>query len=193
MSAVSIRWSGAALAAGALLVGSVMTLLPTGVASLATPWVATLFLSGALLTMLALPGMYARQANAAGWVGLAGHALLAIGWALMLYAAANALLNPHALHIPDTAAAALLALALLSGLALTTIATLRARVYPRWVGWLLLAGCIVFPLALFGDVLPTVGSVSLGSVCGIAFGLLFAGAFVGLGVSAWSVSSNVAA
>jgi hypothetical protein len=170
-----------------------VTLLTTGMASLATPWVATLFLSGALLTMLALPGMYARQANKVGWVGLAGHALLAIGWTLIVYSAANTLLNPHATHIPDTAAASLLALAFLSGLVLTTIATLRARVYPRWAGVLLLAGCIVFPFALFGDVLPTVGSVSLGALCGIAFGVLFAGAFVWLGVSAMSVSSNLAA
>ena len=193
MNAVSIRWSGAALAVGALLVGIVVTLLATGMASLATPWVATLFLSGALLTMLALPGTYARQANKVGWVGLAGHALLVIGWVLMLFAAASPLLIPTVSGIPDTPAASLLAFAFLSGLVLTTIATLRARVYPRWAGVLLLAGCIVFPFALFGDLLPTYGSVSLGSLFGIAFGLLFAGAFVGLGISAWTVSGKVAA
>jgi hypothetical protein len=193
MNAVSIRWSGATLAVGALLVGIVVTLLSTGMASLATPWVATLYLSGALLTMLALPSMYARQAHKAGWVGLAGHALLAIGWTLIVYSAANTLLNPNATHIPDTPAASLLALALILGLVLTAIATLRARVYPRWAGVLLLAGCIVFPFAVFGDLMPTVGSVPLGSLAGIAFGLLFAGAFVWLGVSAENVSSNVAA
>ena len=193
MSTVSIRWSGAALAVGTLLVGIVIALLTTRMASLATPWVATLFLSGALLTVLALPGIYAHQAHAAGWVGLAGHALLVIGWVLMLFAAASPLLIPTVSGIPDTPAASLLALAFLLGLVLTTIATLRAGVYPQWVGFLLLANCIVFPFALFGDLLPTYGSVSLGSLFGIAFGLLFAGAFVGLGISAWTVSGKVAA
>jgi hypothetical protein len=193
MSAVSIRWSGASLAVGTLLVGIVTTQLSTSMASLATPWVATLFLSGALLTVLALPGIYARQAHAAGWVGLAGHALLVIGWVLILVSAAIPLLIPTVRGMPDTPAAALLALVLLLGLVLTAIATLRAGVYPKWAGFLLLAGGIAFPFALFGDMLPTVGSVSLGAWFGIAFGLLFAGAFVGLGISAWTVSRTVAA
>src|SRR5215472_13269463 len=155
MSTRSIRWSGAALAVGALLVGIVIALLTTRMASLATPWVATVFLIGAILTVLALPGIYARQAHAAGWVGLAGHALLVIGWVLILFSAASPLLNPNVKSIPDTPAAALLALAFLLGLVLTTIATLRAGVYPQWAGFLLLANCIAFPFALFGDTLPT--------------------------------------
>jgi hypothetical protein len=162
-------------------------------ASLSTPWVATLFFSGAILTVLAIPGIYALQAHAAGWVGLTGHALLVIGWVLILFSAAVPLLIPNVRGIPDTPAAALLALALLLGLVLTAIATLRAGVYPKWAGFLLLAGCIAFPFALFGDMLPTFGSVSLGSLFGIALGLLFAGAFVGLGISAWTLSSKVAA
>jgi hypothetical protein len=190
MSAVTIRWSGATLALGALLVGVVSALVAIHMLSIAVPWVATLFFIGAICTMLALPGMYARQAKKAGWIGLAGHALLAIGWILILYYAANALLNPSVKSIPDTAAASLLALALLLGLALTTIATLRAGVYPKWAGFLLLADCIVFPLALFGDLLPTLGSVSLGSLFGLAFGLLFAGAFIWLGVSVWAPSTT---
>jgi hypothetical protein len=193
MSTRSIRWSGAVLAVGALLVGIVTTLQSTSMASLSTPWVATLFLSGAILTVLALPGIYARQAHAAGWVGLAGHALLVIGWVLILFSAASPLLIPNVRGIPDTPAASLLALALLLGLVLTTIATLRAGVYPKWAGFLLLAGCIAFPFALFGDMLPTYGSVSLGALFGIAFGLLFAGAFAWLGISAWAASSTAAA
>jgi hypothetical protein len=193
MNTASIRWSGATLAVGTLLVGIVTALQATSMTSLATPWVATLFLSGAILTVLALPGIYARQAHAAGWVGLAGHALLVIGWVLILFAAASPLLMPKVRGIPDTPAASLLALALFLGLVLTAIATLRAAVYPKWAGFLLLAGCIAFPFALFGDLLPIIGSVSLGAVFGIAFGLLFASAFVGLGMSAWTVSSTAAA
>jgi hypothetical protein len=193
MSTRSIRWSGAALAVGALLVGIVIALLTTRMASLSTPWVATLFLSGAILTVLALPAIYARQAHAAGLVGLAGHALLVIGWVLILFSAASPLLIPNVKTIPDTAAASLLALAFLLGLVLTTIATLRAGVYPKWAGFLLLANCIAFPFALFGDTLPTYGSVSLGALFGIAFGLLFTGAFAWLGISAWAASSTAAA
>lgn len=189
MSAVFIRWSGAALALGALLVGVMSALVAIHMLSIEAPWVATLLFIGAICTMLALPGMYARQAKETGWIGLAGHALLATGWLLILYYAANALLNPSVKSIPDTVAASLLALALILGLALTTIATLRAGVYPRWAGFLLLADCIVFPFALFGDLLPTLGSASLGSLFGVAFGLLFSAAFVWLGLSSWASST----
>jgi hypothetical protein len=173
--------------------GIATTLVSVSAPSMAPLWVTTLFFIGALLTMLALPGMYARQANAAGWVGLAGHVLLAIGLVLILFYGASPLLTPNVRGLPDTAAASLLALALLSGLVLTTIATLRAGVYPKWAGFLLLAACLGFPFALFGDMLPTFGSLSLGTLFGIAFGLLFAGAFAWLGISAWAASSTAAA
>jgi hypothetical protein len=46
----------------------------------------TALFAGALLLMLGLPGMYARQADAAGWPGLAGHILLAVGAVLLIVA-----------------------------------------------------------------------------------------------------------
>ena len=190
MTVVSFRWSGAALTLGAPLMGMGITLGSTKVAQITTPWVATVFFLGSILTMLALPGIYARQANAVGWLGLAGHVLLATGLVLLIFVAALPLLDPNVSSIPDTAAAALLFFALFAGLVMTSIATLRAGVYPRWTGILLLAACLLLPLAFFSDVLPDVSFVSLGAVLGTGFGLLFAAGFAWLGLSAWATSKS---
>jgi hypothetical protein len=72
---------------------------------------------------------------------------------------------------------------LLLGVALTAIATLRAGVYPRWSGILLLAAggglCFVYFIA---DSLPP-NAWQLGNVI---LGILFAAAFAWIGVSTWT-------
>lgn len=190
MSAVSIRWSGAALTLGALLMGTGIAITTTNVEQMTTAWVAAAFFLGSILTMLALPGIYARQANAAGWLGLAGHVLLATGFVLLLFYAALALLEPDVRGIPDSVTASLLFLALFAGLVMTSIATLRAGVYPRWVGFLLVAACVVLPLATFSDMLPDVSFVPLGALLGAVLGMFFAAGFASLGISAWATSSS---
>ena len=190
MSAVSLRLSGAALTLGALLMGTGIAITSTNVEQITTAWVAAVFLLGSILTMLALPGIYARQAKAAGWLGLAGHVLLATGFVLLIFYGALALLEPNVRGIPDTVTASLLFLALFAGLVMTSIATLRAGVYPRLVGFLLVAACVLLPLATFSDMLPVVSFVSLGALVGAVLAVFFAAGFASLGISAWATSSS---
>jgi hypothetical protein len=132
--------------------------------------------------MLGWPGMYACQAEAAGWLGLVGHVLLQVGNILILVAAAEPLFTPAIKGLGESAAAFFLAIALLLGLILTAIATLRAAVYPRWSGILLLAASVGFLFAFFvAENLPPIA----GPLSGALFGLVNALAFAWIGVSLW--------
>jgi hypothetical protein len=148
----ALRWSGLALVAAALVLGALSVLGSLGLpGQFFSPLVSLLALVGALLLMLALPGMYARQAEAAGGLGLVGHVLLAVGNVLLIGFAAGPLFNPSTtgLNAKISVAAFVLGLALLLGLVLTAMATLRARVYPRWAGILLLAAGVGSLLGFF--------------------------------------------
>ena len=68
--------------------------------------------------------MYARQADAAGWLGLAGHALLQTGILMPLVLAATPLVYPSLNPAPgENLVVFLLGIALTLGLLLTGIAT----------------------------------------------------------------------
>src|SRR5262249_61002970 len=85
MAETSIRWSGVVLLVGAALLGAGIVsaaLHPAADQSLA-PLTSVLLLFSCLLLLLALPGKYAKQANATGGLGLAGHVLLQIGSVLL--------------------------------------------------------------------------------------------------------------
>src|SRR5262245_34147022 len=77
MVKTALRWSGVALVASAILLGTAMAQaalhLPGGVPM---PLGSLLLLVGSMLLMLALPGMYACHAETAGGLGLVGHVLL---------------------------------------------------------------------------------------------------------------------
>src|SRR5437879_5026911 len=107
------RLSGFALLLGSLLV-VLFTIMQFVVFPGGTPdryssqlWqpILLLMVLGLLLIVARLPGMYARQAERAGWLGLVGFALT--GFAVLLFAAVSAL---YALVIPllDTHAQLLL-------------------------------------------------------------------------------------
>ena len=90
-------------------------------------------LSRALALVLSLPAMYARQAGAAGWLGLVGHGLLMAGMVLFLLYAGGSLVDPRfSMHV--SVAVWSLGLSAIIGLLITAIATVRAGVYPRWSG-----------------------------------------------------------
>ena len=190
MVKTTIRGSGLALVVGALLMGAAIAMValrPSG--QLPTPLVSTMLLVASILITLALPGMYARQSKAAGWLGLVGHVLLEVGIVIVIVYAAAPLFNPAVKGLGESVAAFLLGIALLLGLVLTAIATLRAEIYPRWSGILMLAASVGFLFDFFvAEYLPPIA----GQLGNAIFGMLFALAFAWIGVSIWMALSQTA-
>jgi hypothetical protein len=126
--------------------------------------------------------MYAKQSEAVGWLGLTGHALLEAGLILVVVIAAAPLLYPSIREAPGESLVAFgLGIALTLGLLLTGIATLRAGVYPRWSGNLLLAATAGFFFDFFiAEFLPPIA----GQVGSAIFGVLLALALAWVGYSA---------
>jgi hypothetical protein len=157
MTQTALRWSGAALVAfGLLLVpGAVLaTLQARGQISFAG--FGFLNVMGPALFMLALQGVYARQAEAAGLLGLVGHVLLSLGTVLLIVLASQSLYQSQP-RLRTEGGVTLLALAgaLVLGFILTGLATLRAAVYSRWVGVLLLVvGGVVAPFFFAAPFIP---------------------------------------
>src|SRR5262245_45671301 len=128
MSNIALKWSGIVLVGGALLLGLGIVadaLRPPAAAFSSLE--SGLLLSGAIMLMLALPAMYARQAQAAGALGLAGHVLLETGMLLIVLVAADPLLHPASPEpSQENYVLFVLGLALLFGLLLTAAATWTA-------------------------------------------------------------------
>jgi hypothetical protein len=185
MVTVALRWSGLALVAAALFLGAMAVLGSLGrPGPFFSPLVSLLALVGALMLMLALPGMYARQAEAAGWLGLVGYVGLSVGNVLLIGFAAGPLFNPSltGLNAEISVAAFVLGLALLLGLVLTAVATLRARVYPRWAGMLLLAAFVGSLLGFFiAWALPPLAAGLISVMAGASLAL----ALAWIGVVLW--------
>ena len=101
MTEISFRWSGILLVAGAALLGVaiVITALKPVINPVLSPQISRLLLFASIFLLLSLPAMYLRQADAAGWVGLAGHILLQTGILLLVLLAATPILYP-ALQTP---------------------------------------------------------------------------------------------
>ncbi len=165
-----IRWGGlAALLSGALLL--VSDVLEFFVLDLgyfgATPdsgiyvVVAGLFLLATLLASLGLVGLYAGQVEASGSIGLLGFLLAYAGtvlvsgvfWAQALFVPLLTEAAPESLYYEGTArwldfgfvgSFSLFAL----GWLLFGVATLRARIYPRWAAVLLMVGVVLVVLRL---------------------------------------------
>jgi hypothetical protein len=143
-------------------------------------------LIGAVFLLLGLPGMYARQAGRAGILGLLGFLFI---WYVTLFQGvmtpfANVTVMPgllthqvtlsYAITPPSTWTPFFIVsmVGQVLGVLLLAIATLRARVFPRWIGWLLVATLVVGVVS-FVPFLP--GAVStltpiLGSVVMAGFG-----------------------
>jgi hypothetical protein len=180
-----LRGSGLALTAGALFVGVVI--VSTAFQAQNQPptlLVSTLLLVASILIVLSLPAMYARQAEAAGWPGLVGHVLLEVGLLPIVVYAAAPMFYPQIHGTPEPNTGGLvLGTALMLGLPLTAIATLRAGVYPRWSGILLLAASVGMAFAfVMADALPPIA----GQLGYIIFGTLFASGFAWMGIAIWT-------
>lgn len=163
------RLSGGVLVVGALFTMSGLLLHPSGntpVNYLSPIWLPAnlLILVGALLAALGLPGTYARQAERAGKLGLIGLTLtffvvllfdVALGAietflfpALAAHEATRSLL---AGPLPAPYGRLILVALLLElvGPILLGIATLRAKVFPSWTGWLLIATPVLVLIGFF--------------------------------------------
>lgn len=183
MAEIAFRWSGILLVLGAALLGAaiVSVSLKPVMEQAFSPGVSLLMLLSSILLILSLPAMYARQANAAGWLGLSGYALLQSGILIMVVLAATPLLYPSLNPIPgENLVVFLLGIALTVGLLLTGIATMRAGVFPRGAGILLLAATAGFFFVFFvAEFLPPV----TGQVGSAIFGILLALSLAWMGIA----------
>lgn len=192
MSEIAFRWSGILMVLGAALlgVGIVVIAFKPVINQVFAPGISFLILVSAILLLLALPAMYARQAGAAGWLGMAGHALLQTGILLLVVLASTPILYPSFKEAPgENLVLFLLGIALTLGLLLTGIATMQAGVFPRWASILIIAATIGFFFDFFiAEFLPPLAG-QLGSAI---FGILLALALAWIGVSLWMVNPGQA-
>jgi hypothetical protein len=112
-----------------------------------------LVLAAHVLLVFALVGLYAAQAERSGLLGSLGMVLGVVGTILVSGVVLVEIAGASGAEVEDVlgtglpAALALLAgLAFLVGLILFGVATMRAGIFPRWAGLLLIAGDVVFGL-----------------------------------------------
>jgi hypothetical protein len=201
-STTSYRLSGIALIIGSVLsiVYNICQAFLNGndLASITSPLSMFSFVMGfigSVFVLLGLPGVYARQAGRAGILGLLGFLFL---WYVTLYQGViipftsvtiisqiTAHIVPQSVAVPmaTTPPPAWMPFFLVSlvgqvlGILLLAIATLRARVFPRWTAWLLIATLVVgvvsfvpfFPQALL-SLTPIIASVA---IAGFGYALLW--------------------
>jgi hypothetical protein len=169
-----IRWAGfSAMLAGIVFAGIQPIHPPDVLASVnTTAWaiITPIKTAMALLFLLGITGIYARQVDKIGWLGLAGFLAFSLCWSLEL-----AFIFAEAFIIPPLASAApqfvegffgivngnpvemnlgvlptiykLMSLLYLLGGLLFGIATYRAGILPRWAGGLLAVTALLTPLA----------------------------------------------
>ena len=170
-----IRWAGLSAMVGGIVYVVVVGLFhqPNLLSSTTTTqWVIVHTLATAMcfFFLLGLTGIYARQAEAVGWLGLAGYLLYSLNWMLTaLFTSAEVLILPHLATQAPTLADGFLGaftssasagtfgtlaqLWTLTGLlyilggVLFGIATFRAGILPRWAAALLVIGSALAPAA----------------------------------------------
>lgn len=181
MTYTAIRLSGFGLMAGAALLGAAIVTLSFNpvMDQIFSPGISLLLLLSSILLLLSLPGMYAKHAGLAGWLGLAGHALLQTGLILVVVIGAAPFVYPSLREaLGESLVVFGLGIALTLGLLLTGIATLQAGVYPHWSGILLLAATAGFFFDFFiAEFLPPIA----GQVGSATFGVLLALALAWMG------------
>lgn len=185
------RLNGGTLIAGSLLlllasvIGAILfpghSSTPTQVLGSTWPLVILMTLLGSLLFVISLPGMYLRQAGRAGIIGLIGFTLLFFDFLLQgaVFSSVQVVILPFLAQkapqlmggnsLPFSAFLILIVSGLMQiiGGILLGIATMRARVFPRWTGVLLLVSGIAFLLTIpplpspIGDSIEVVSFVTL--------------------------------
>jgi hypothetical protein len=186
MMEIAMRWSGLIMIMGAALFGTAVVFISFKpvVNQSFSPTISLLLLLASVCLLLSVPGMYFKQADAAGSLGLAGYVLLQTGILLLVVIAAPALLYPSLNQAPgENVVFFVLGIAFTLGLLLTGVATLQAGIYPRWAGILLLAATAGFFFVFFiAEFLPA-GAGQIGSAI---FGVLLALALAWIGLAMWT-------
>ena len=170
-----IRWSGLAALVAGLIFAGIQPIHPPDVLSSVTTGAWTIIISlkfaMCLLFLIGITGIYARQVEEAGWLGLAGFLLLILCWWLqtgyvftdlfILPVQANAapqfvesclgIVNPESpveMNIGALPAAyGLIGIMYMLGGLLFGIALLRAGILPRWPAGLLAVSSVLTPAA----------------------------------------------
>ena len=198
-----IRWSGLAATAAGVIFAAIQPIHPLdALASVTTSaWAAIMPVKLAMcfLFLLGMTGLYARQADRAGWLGLGGYLLFGLSWALnSAYIFVEGFILPRlATTAPEFVEGflgifnghptgldlgalpglySLVGILYLLGSLLFGIATFRAGILPRWAAGFLAAAGPVAPVAvaLLPHALERYAAVPLGI------------ALACLGVALWS-------
>jgi hypothetical protein len=173
-TATLIRWSGLAAIVAGIVFAVIQPIHPPDVVASVTTsaWapITSAKTAMCLLFLLGITGLYARQVNRAGWLGLAGFLVLSLSWALQTaFVFAEAfIMPPLAATAPEFVDAflgisyghtgtvnlgalpalyALVGIAYMLGGLLFGIATLRAAILPRWPAGLLAVAATLTPAA----------------------------------------------
>jgi hypothetical protein len=169
-----IRWSGLIAMLGGILFPVAAVIHPNGedlAAVSMSNWVPAHLLGFVSVTLihLSLVGLYAHQVERAGWLGLIGFVLAFVGSAfamviqyvtstvIPLIAAQAPALFDQAMTPPGFAPP-LFVLGFILGHFLFGLATIRAGMLPRWSGFLVVIGILLFFLgevSFLGQGLPT--------------------------------------
>ena len=173
LTANLIRWSGLIAILGGVLFPLAAIIHPNGedLAAVKMPnWVPAHLLGWVSVTLmhLGIIGLYARQVEKAGWLGLVGFVLAFVGGAFaggvqymvatvipLIAAQAPALFSQAT--TPPSFAPPLLVLGFVLGHILFGLATVRAGVLPRRSGFLVIIGVVLFFLgevSFLGQRLP---------------------------------------
>jgi hypothetical protein len=204
-----LRWSGLAALLAGLIFAGIQPIHPADVVASVTTvtWgiVVTLKFLMCFLFLIGIAGLYLRQAEEAGWLGLVGFVLFATSWALQsgfvftewlvlpqLAASepnfVDSLLGISSGASPTVDVGALspvyttVGILYLIGGIVFGIATVRARVLPRWPAILLAVTALLTPAAIL---LPH----AIQRLAAIPMGI----AFICLGYALWSEKHAAAA
>lgn len=170
-----IRWAGLAAVVAGLIFAAIQPIHPRDdISSVTTDGWAIIMpvkVAMCLLFLVGLTGLYARQANKVGWMGLIGYLLFGLSWAVNLaFIFAEAFILPKLATAapkyvegfltlangssPEMSIGALPAIYGLSGFVgymigglLFGVATFRAGILSRWAAGLLAVTALVTPVA----------------------------------------------
>ena len=94
-----IRWMGVAAMAAGIIFASIQPIHPPDVLASVTTGAWAIFqsfkLAMCVLFLVGIAGLYARQVEAAGWLGLAGYLMFSLTWVIQMPSVfVQALINP---------------------------------------------------------------------------------------------------
>jgi hypothetical protein len=192
-----IRWSGLiGILAGALYaLGALLHPAGEDLAAYTSPkWVPAhqVYWVAALLMLSSLVGLYARQVEQAGWLGLVGFVLAFMGTVVVnsIFLMASTVMHLVAVQAPalfdqatspGTFGVLMVVLGYILGYILFGIATMRAGVLPRGSGLLLIIGSVMFFISEAVSL-----NVSLSHLIVTIGDVIFGAGFVWMGFALWS-------